>query len=230
MKVRLMLAPVAVALGMGLPAAVSAADAAKPAGNQTLADAVAQKLTNGVAAQGADVSIVALDGVVTVTGTCKDAAQKAAVLKDIRTTAGVKLVKDGLAVGPIQQVQSTSVPPIGPIAAPLAYGQPPAAGGPPAGAGMVEPIPLGAAGMGAMDVNAPPLPPYAWPTYAPHGNVSRVGYPTAYPYNAFPFIGPYYPFPKVPMGWRTVQLKWEDGFWWYGRQSAPHDYWRVRFW
>ncbi|HEY2785056.1 MAG TPA: BON domain-containing protein [Fimbriiglobus sp.] len=225
MKVRLMLAPVAVALGMGLPVAVSAADAVKMAGNQALADTVAQKIMSSATAQGADVSIVAQNGVVTVTGTCKDAAQKAAVLQDVRTTAGVKLVKDGIVMGSIQQVQATSVPPIGPVAGPAMFGQPPAPG-----AGMVEPTPLGAAGMGAMNPNAPPLPPYAWPTYAPYGNISRVGYPTAYPYNAFPFIGPYYPFPKVPMGWRTVQLKWEDGFWWYGKQSAPHDYWRVRFW
>ena len=27
------------------------------------------------------------------------------------------------------------------------------------------------------------------------------GYPLAYPYNSFPFIGPIYPFPKVPLGW-----------------------------
>jgi hypothetical protein len=221
-----MLAPVAAALGMGLPAAVSAADAPAPRGNQVLADAVAQKVMSSASAQGADVSIVAKDGVVTLTGTCTDAAQKAAVLKDARTTAGVKLVKDGLTVGMIQQVQATNVPPVGPIAAPVLLGQPPA----PGGGGLVEPLPLGPAGMGATDTNAPPLPPYAWPTYAPYGNVSRVGYPTAYPYNAYPFIGPYYPFPKVPLGWRTVQLKWEDGFWWYGRMSAPHDYWRVRFW
>jgi len=82
----------------------------------------------------------------------------------------------------------------------------------------------------ALDPAGPTLPPYAWPTYAPYNNVSRVGYPTAYPYNAFPFIGPFYPFPKVPLGWRSVNLTWEDGHWWYGRTSTPHDYWRVRFW
>jgi hypothetical protein len=222
-----MLAPVAAALGMGLPAAVSAAD--KPVGNQTLADAVAQKIMTTATAQGADVSIVAQDGVVTLTGSCKDAAQKAAVIQDVRTTAGVKLVKDGIVVGSIQQTQGISIPQVGPVAGPAMFGQPPMPAGP-GGVppGVVEPIPLGQGG--AMDVNGPPLPPNAWPTYAPYGNISRVGYPTAYPYNAFPFIGPYYPFPKVPLGWRTVQLKWEDGYWWYGKVSAPHDYWRVRFW
>lgn len=84
--------------------------------------------------------------------------------------------------------------------------------------------------MMASEGSAPPLPPYAWPTYAPHNNVSRVGYPTAYPYNAFPFIGPFYPFPKVPLGWRKVLLEWEDGHWWIGKTQSPQDYWRVRFW
>jgi hypothetical protein len=95
---------------------------------------------------------------------------------------------------------------------------------------VVEPAPVGAPGQISPDLQAPPLPPYAWPTYAPHNNISRVGYPQAYPYNAFPFIGPYYPFPKVPLGWRKVTLEWEDGHWYIGRNSAPHDYWRVKFW
>ena len=76
----------------------------------------------------------------------------------------------------------------------------------------------------------PRMPPYAWPSYAPYNNFSRVAYPTQYPHNAFPFIGPMYPFPKVPLGWRSVQLTWEDGFWWYGRRSTGHDWWRVRYW
>ena len=75
--------------------------------------------------------------------------------------------------------------------------------------------------MAPVDPAGPRLPPYAWPTYAPYNNYSRVAYPTAYPYNAFPFIGPYYPFPKVPLGWRKVQLEWEDGHWCYGRQLHP---------
>ncbi len=79
-------------------------------------------------------------------------------------------------------------------------------------------------------MSGPKLPPYAWPTYAPYANISRVAYPQAYPYNAFPYIGPFYPFPKVPLGWRSVKLEWDDGHWYFGRLSTPHDYWRVKFW
>ena len=215
----------AAALGVCLGGAAVAADKApaKPAApaanvtNQKLAEAVADKLTSSAAAQGADLSVETDNGTVTVSGTCRDAGQKTALLGAIRVVPGVKLVKDGLTVGGVRQAQGI-VP--GATAA-----LPPTMGGP-----AVEPAPMGMGGMGPGDGAAPPLPPYAWPTYAPHNNVSRVGYPTAYPYNAYPFIGPYYPFPKVPLGWRSVTLTWEDGHWWYGKTSTPHDYWRVRFW
>jgi hypothetical protein len=96
---------------------------------------------------------------------------------------------------------------------------------------IVDPLPV-AQPMGAApyDLNPPKLPPYAWPTYAPYNNVSRVAYPQNYPYNAWPFIGPFYPFPKVPLGWRSVTLEWQDGHWYYGRNASQHDYWRVRYW
>ena len=37
------------------------------------------------------------------------------------------------------------------------------------------------------------IPNYAWPSYAPYPNFSAVGYPTAYPWQAWPNIGPFYP-------------------------------------
>ena len=93
-----------------------------------------------------------------------------------------------------------------------------------------DPVPLAMPSNPSYDLTGPKMPPYAWPTYAPYPNYSRVAYPTAYPYNAFPFIGPFYPFPKVPLGWRSVKLEWDDGHWYLGRLSTPHDYWRVKFW
>lgn len=96
---------------------------------------------------------------------------------------------------------------------------------------MAEPIPIAPTmqGYGA-GMMPPPLPPYAWPTYAPYNNFSRVAYPTAYPYEAFPYIGPYYPFPKVPPGWRSVKLEWDDGYWWFSKTANKHNWWKVRFW
>lgn len=207
--------------------------------NQSLADDVAYRLRSGGNAAGADVSILAQEGIVTLNGTAKDATQKAKLVADAKSVTGVVVVRDNIrtvATG-VVQVQD---PPIGlapvaptplgltgtPLAAPLA----PASPGPVSFNPIVEPAPLGVPGQAAPDMQAPNLPPYAWPTYAPYNNVSRVAYPQAYPYNAFPFIGPYYPFPKVPLGWRKVTLEWDDGHWYLGRQSAPHDYWRVKFW
>ena len=57
-----------------------------------------------------------------------------------------------------------------------------------------------------------------------------MAYPEYYPYDAFPFIGPTHPFPKVPTGWRSVKLEWNDGFWYFSKLGTKHDYWRLRFW
>jgi hypothetical protein len=178
-------------------------------------------------ADGAAVNIVAQDGQVYLTGTAKDAAQKDRILREVQAVSGVAVIRDGIRpASGVVQVQGAAPAPVAPM--PLSpQGLPPGIGG---DGPIVEPAPLGFPGQAAPDMQAPNLPPYAWPTYAPWNNVSRVAYPGAYPYNAFPFIGPYYPFPKVPLGWRKVTLEWEDGHWYLGRNSAPHDYWRVRFW
>jgi hypothetical protein len=190
-----------------------------PTANQTLADSIANRLRATKVAAGAEVAIVAQDGTVTLTGTVRSPAQHADVVREVRGVSGVTIVRDGLKNGDVAQVQGSE-----PIPLPLAPV------GPPPLNPVVEPAPLGIPGQYCADQGAPNLPPYAWPTYAPYNNLSRVAYPASYPYNAFPFIGPYYPFPKVPLGWRKVTLEWDDGYWYIGRNSAPHDYWRVKFW
>ena len=59
----------------------------------------------------------------------------------------------------------------------------------------------------------PQMPAYAWPTYASHPNYAAVTYPKQYSPTAWPYIGPFYPYPQVPMGWRKVTLEWDDGWW-----------------
>jgi len=59
----------------------------------------------------------------------------------------------------------------------------------------------------------PNLPGYAWPSYAAHPNYAAVTYPKQYSPTAWPYIGPFYPYPQVPLGWREVTLKWDDGWW-----------------
>ena len=57
------------------------------------------------------------------------------------------------------------------------------------------------------------LPGYAWPSYAAAPNYGAVSYPRQHSASAWPYIGPFYPYPQVPLGWRKVTLEWDDGWW-----------------
>lgn len=57
------------------------------------------------------------------------------------------------------------------------------------------------------------MPGYAWPSYAAYPNYSALTYPKQYSPTAWPYIGPFYPYPQVPLGWRKVSLEWDDGWW-----------------
>jgi len=87
-----------------------------------------------------------------------------------------------------------------------------------AGGAYVAPEPMYAPSipMGAPPAryDAPQMPAYAWPSYASHPNYAAVTYPKQYAASAWPYIGPFYPYPQVPLGWRKVSLEWDDG-WWY---------------
>jgi hypothetical protein len=62
--------------------------------------------------------------------------------------------------------------------------------------------------------NQPNLPDYAWPSYACYPNYAEVSYPKQYSPKAWPYVGPFYPYPQVPLGWRKTTLEWHDGWWW----------------
>jgi hypothetical protein len=57
------------------------------------------------------------------------------------------------------------------------------------------------------------MPAYAWPSYASYPNYAALTYPRQYSPTAWPYIGPFYPYPQVPLGWRKVALEWDDGWW-----------------
>jgi hypothetical protein len=58
------------------------------------------------------------------------------------------------------------------------------------------------------------MPAYSWPSYAAYPNYAALTYPQQYSPTAWPYIGPFYPYPQVPLGWRRVTLEWDDGWWW----------------
>ena len=77
-----------------------------------------------------------------------------------------------------------------------------------------QPVPMAPhAAVGAPRYDSPQLPNYAWPGYAAHPNYAAVTYPQQYSPSAWPYIGPFYPYPQVPLGWRKVSLEWDDGWW-----------------
>ena len=100
---------------------------------------------------------------------------------------------------------------------PMYYGPPPGAAHHPEAYGPQGPLPG--------QYNHPNLPEYAWPAYANYPNYAQVTYPRAYSPKAWPYIGPFYPYPQVPMEWRKVTLEYNNGNWWLdfddGTPSGP---------
>jgi hypothetical protein len=206
-----------------------------------MAETIAARLRNCGRLQHFTIDVGFAGGVAELTGTVADTAQHDAALQVAGETAGVARVIDRLQVqggaepqvNPILRVQANApsiLPPPAstePVPAPPATTTPapgaPAAPTPEAVPSFQAPLPS------PYQTDPPKMPPYAWPTYAPYNNFSRVGNPMAYPYNAWPFIGPMYPFPKVPLGWRAVKLEFDDGYWWYSKLSTKYDWWRLRY-
>jgi hypothetical protein len=220
---------------LGLLAATASTALAQdlaPSRNQSTADAVAGTLRASRNLAGYRIEIEARDGLVTLTGVLASPAQKAEAVARARYVAGVRSVVDQLQVNddrPIRTVQYQTTHNLGiqsgrvvQPGANVIQGPGMAAGtgnvastGPTTYAYDGGPIPEGPAGMvGATQASQPGQPNYAWPSYAPYPNFSAVGYPTVYPWQAWPNIGPFYPYPEVPLDWRAVTLRWDDGIWW----------------
>ncbi len=74
-------------------------------------------------------------------------------------------------------------------------------------------LPGSGVGIAPARYDHPSMPGYAWPSYASYPNYAAVTYPKQYSPTAWPYIGPFYPYPQVPLGWRKVTLEWDDGWW-----------------
>jgi len=114
---------------------------------------------------------------------------------------------------PIRQVSSQGVYQAGGAGPPGAAGM--TGGGAGMGGGMGA-VPVGfvphGSGRGPSYDNAQ-MPGYAWPSYAAYPNYGALTYPQQYSPTAWPYIGPFYPYPQVPLAWRKVALEWDDGWW-----------------
>jgi hypothetical protein len=198
----------------------------------TLAQTIARTLQESGQLSRYSVNVFANQGIVDLVGEVTDENQRAIVITIARSTPGVFAVRDFIQVRSPNIVTPAQV--IDPLPLPLPF--PPGVKdkggkGPDRIDGQLpDPLPIFQMPPGPNpSLQPPPMPPYAWPSYAPYNNYSRVAYPLAYPYEQWPFIGPMYPFPRVPLGWRSVSLTWEDGTWWFHRNPTGHDWWRVRY-
>ena len=207
--------------------------------NQVLADVVVSSLRQSGLLRNYRVDVAVQGGVVELTGTVTDAAQRDEVLRLVQGIPAVERVVDRLRMASrasgVVPAQGQDAPPKlpEPLPPPIVDPTPRTVPEVPRvnGGTIPDPVPMNRTQPPAYaELNPPRMPPYAWPTYAPYNNFSRVATPTAYPASAFPFIGPVYPFPKVPLGWRSVKLEWDDGYWWFGQVGNKYNWWKLRYW
>jgi hypothetical protein len=233
------------------------------AGNQEVANQIAQSLRDSGKMNDYHIAVKFQDGTAWLQGHVTDQAQSSAALRIVYKTPGVNRVVNELTIGgsedaqpaPVQQVAqqvpSTYVPaPAQPVSAeepkmmprvrvaqnrtrpnqqaamPLAMNQTVQPASMPAG-GVPRPMYNQAAqgGVAPARYDQPCMPNYAWPSYAAYPNYAAVTYPKQYSPTAWPYIGPFYPYPQVPMGWRKVTLQWDDGWWFLDFRDEPNRCW-----
>ena len=243
-KIILGLAVLSATLGVALPTATAATS------NEKTAQQIANNLKESGRLKGYRVGVKYEDGVAWLSGTVTSDQQRTIAEHIARNSAGVDHVickLDVVAPGgqgaetpasyqqqratkPAQQPRSNSMP------VPFAYTQ----GGnvqaasfqqaqycPEGGYADGGMAPMGqayapGAGSGGVSYDNPQLPGYAWPSYAASPNYAALTYPQQYSASAWPYIGPFYPYPQVPLGWRKVTLEWDDGWWFLDFKDCKH--------
>jgi osmotically-inducible protein OsmY len=184
--------------------------------------------------KGFGVDVTVNDAVVWLSGHVANREQMQLVLDQARYVPGVKQVVNDLRIG-TSNVAATSG---AAVVAPSTY-SPPAMLNPGMGSGGQMPLafaparpanyqippgssyqpgtpmPMANPGVGIAPArfDHPMMPGYAWPSYASYPNYGAVTYPRQHSASAWPYIGPFYPYPQVPLGWRKVTLEWDDGWW-----------------
>lgn len=196
-----------------------------------------QQQKDAGALRGFDLDVTTTEGQVWLQGKVSSAEQKALIIDTARRVKGVKKVIDDVLVGTEVRQVSTGAAPLPQVPAQEALQPVPQVSSMPvAGAGVPRafapamaanmgsdaalggtPVPMQAGtvayGGGAPRYDQPYMPSYAWPSYAAYPNYAAVTYPKQYSPSAWPYIGPFYPYPQVPLGWRKVALEWDDGLW-----------------
>ena len=186
--------------------------------NQQVAQGIANSLAE-VGLVGYDVEIRYEDGTATLSGDVSTVDQLRAAGNAASRVKGVNNVDNRLQVqGPVARTAFAPNRPAGNPVTPASMTMPAAM----MGAGAMQPAPTAIASAG--NYSNPNLPSHAWPAYAQYPNSAAIQYPKQYSPSAFPYIGPFYPYPQVPLGWREVSLQWDDGHWQLDFEKK-HDAW-----
>jgi osmotically-inducible protein OsmY len=210
---------------------------------------MAQQIADAVASaglRGYDIEIRYKQGVASLIGDVGSRQEAVIAERAAQQVAGVnrvlnELTVDGQRATPqVPQGYPGRMPQAYPGQAPQGYpGQMPQQGGPqpqgmpyrtlPAAQTQAMPAMAGAGApmqqAGHLIHNRPSMPEYAWPSYAAYDNYAQVTYPSAYDASAWPYIGPFYPYPQVPLGWREASLEWDDGHWQLMFNSRTDKWW-----
>lgn len=217
---------------------------APPAGpsNQQVAESIGKALKSA-GLTGYDMEIQYRDGVAALSGSVSSSLQRTQAEEVVRSVSGVQTVNNQLRVaggqqaarGPVARTPRRATAPPQMVAPPQGYPQMqsmPRRVHPAAmyqGQGMPPQAMAGYqhAGPGAAHTvyNNANLPDYAWPTYASYPNYAQLTYPKQYSASAWPYIGPFYPYPQVPLGWRKATLQWDDGHWSLSFNSRTDRWW-----
>tara|TARA_Y100001968_G_scaffold161631_1_gene147819 strand:+ start:1766 stop:2869 length:1104 start_codon:yes stop_codon:yes gene_type:complete len=196
--------------------------------DNAIAQAIGKSLTakkDAGALQAFNVNLSVSGGTVWMKGYAANEEQRGQILASAQNVNGVVQVVNDIVLQAPATIQVASAPeavtpplqaPVQPVSQPqqvqrVAAVQAPAA----APVQMMQ----SAQGMAAARYEQPNMPNYAWPTYASYPNYSQVTYPRQYSPSAWPYIGPFYPYPQVPLGWRKVTLEWDDGWWFLDFES-----------
>lgn len=191
----------------------AAAREANTAKAQQIATALQQSGISGY-----DMEISYEDGVVGLNGIVGSPEQRFIAEQVVRQTGATK-VQNRLQVAqaaPNPMMQAMQAPPMSGPPIHNASFQPPMA---------PAPGPMAAPGPVNKVYNQPYMPSHSWPTYAAYPNYSQVSYPKQYSASAWPYIGPFYPYPQVPLGWRKSSLEWDDGQWQLKFDSKTDRWW-----
>jgi hypothetical protein len=173
--------------------------------NQALADAIASRVQQTGDIKGYNIDIETNAGIVTLSGSVGTAGQRESLIDTVRNAPGVLAVRDKIAVRDGATQPASELRPVGEVVSEGNASATP----------VTEPEPVvDYQGGIAPFSDAPVVPPYSWPSYTPYNNFASLAYQTQYPSGAWPFIGPPYPYPMIPSGWRRVSLTWKKGYWW----------------